>query len=99
VLLSKNNVEQAKIKTDLDVKQLEIAYNKALSQVKSNKDIYEIRKDTYQKNLLNYNAGIINIDQTLDSFNAMVNSNYDLISSTISVLLAEAKINIQNKIK
>jgi outer membrane protein TolC len=99
VLLSKNNVEQAKIKTDLDVKQLEIAYNKALSQVKSNKDIYEIRKDTYQKNLLNYNAGIISIDQTLDSFNAMVNSNYDLISSTINVLLAEAKINIQNKIK
>jgi outer membrane protein TolC len=99
VLLSKNNVEQAKIKTDLDVKQLEIAYNKALSQVKSNKDIYEIRKDTYQKNLLNYNAGIISIDQTLDSFNAMVNSNYDLISSTISVLLAEVKINIQNKIK
>jgi outer membrane protein TolC len=99
MLLSKNNVEQAKIKTDLDVKQLEIAYNKALSQVKSNKDIYEIRKDTYQKNLLNYNAGIISIDQTLDSFNAMVNSNYDLISSTISVLLAEVKINIQNKIK
>jgi outer membrane protein TolC len=99
VLLSKNNVEQTKIKTDLDVKQLEIAYNKALSQVKSNKDIYDIRKDTYQKNLLNYNAGIISIDQTLDSFNAMVNSNYDLISSTISVLLAETKINIQNKIK
>jgi outer membrane protein TolC len=99
VLMSKNNIEQAKIKSDLDVKQLEIAYNKALSQVKSNKDIYEIRKDTYQKNLLNYNAGIISIDQTLDSFNAMVSSNYDLIYSSISVLLAETKINIQNKIK
>jgi outer membrane protein TolC len=99
VLLSKNNVEQAKIKSDLTLKQLQIGYEKAVSQVKSNKDLYDIRKDTYQKNLLNYNAGIISIDQTLDSFKAMVGSNYELISSTISVLLAEAKINIQNEIK
>ena len=97
--ISKNNTEQAQIRADLDVKQLQYQYEKAFSQRKSNQEIYALRKDSYQKNVLNYKAGITNIDQTINSFNAMVNSNYDIIASRINILLAEAKINLQNKIK
>ena len=97
--ISKNNTEQTQIKADLDIKQLQYQYEKAFSQRKSNQEIYALRKDSYQKNVLNYKAGITNIDQTINSFNAMVNSNYDIIASRINILLAEAKINLQNKIK
>jgi outer membrane protein TolC len=97
--ISKNNTEQARIKADLDIKQLQNEYEKAFSQHKNNQEIYKFRKDSYQKNVLNYKAGITNIDQTINSFNAMVNSNYDIIASNVSILLTEAKINLQNKIK
>jgi outer membrane protein TolC len=98
-LISKNNTEQARIKADLDIRQLQYEYEKAFSQRKSNQEIYALRKDSYKKNVLNYKAGITNIDQTINSFNAMVNSNYDIIASSINILFAEAKINLQNKIK
>lgn len=97
--LAQKNTEHAKIKADLDHKQLGIDYNKALSQSKSNAEIYALRKDTYDKNQRLYTEGLLGIDQTITSFNNMVNSKYSLVSSNINVLLAQSKIDINNQIK
>lgn len=98
-LLAKNNVEQARIKAGIENNQLQLDFEKALANYKTNEEIFSLRKDSYQKKLLNYNQGITSLDQTLNSFNAMVNSNYQLISSAINILLTETKISINNKIK
>jgi ABC-type Zn uptake system ZnuABC Zn-binding protein ZnuA len=55
-----------------------------------------LRKDTYEKNLANYEAGILSLEQTIRSFNEMVNSQYNLISSEKMVEMTLAKININN---
>ncbi len=97
--LAVKNTEQTKIKAELTNKQLGVNYEKALSQWNTNQALYQLNADSYQKNLNVYNDGLLGLDQTLNSFNAMVNSNYNLISSGISVLLAQAKIEINNKMK
>lgn len=96
--LAQKNTEQARIKSDLTYKQLETDWSKALSQQKSHAEILAIQQDTYQKNKNLYNEGLQSIDRTLSSFNAMLNANYSLIASTVSVLLAQSKIDINNKL-
>jgi outer membrane protein TolC len=98
-LIAKNNTEQKKIQVDLNTQLLQTDYEKAKSQFLSSDEIFSLRKDTYQKNLLNYNEGVLTLEQTINSFNAMVNSNYNFISSAINILLAETKIKINNNIK
>ncbi|MCU0440213.1 MAG: TolC family protein [Raineya sp.] len=97
--LTKKSTEQAKIKADLEVKQLANDFDKASSQTSANKEIYGLRMDTYQKNKNLYSQGLMSLDQILNSFNAMVNAEYSLISSKINILLAQAKIDIHNKVK
>jgi outer membrane protein TolC len=97
--LAQKNTEHTKIKADLDHKQLGIDYNKALSQSKSNAEVYALRKDSYDKNQRLYTEGLLGIDQTITSFNNMVNSKYSLVSSNINILLVQSKIDINNQIK
>jgi outer membrane protein TolC len=97
--LAQKNTEQAKIKADLTVTQLETDWEKAMSQTKSYGDILEIHKDTYDKNKNLYNEGLISIDRVLSSFNALINAKYSLIASKANVSLAHAKIDINNKIR
>jgi outer membrane protein TolC len=97
--LAQVNTEHLKNKTELEHRQLAIDYSKAISQWETNDEVYELKKDSYLKNLNLYSEGLMGLDQTLNSYNAMVSSNYNRISSSINVLLAESKININNKIK
>lgn len=97
--LAQKNTEHTKIKADLEFKQLGVDYEKALSQSKTNAEIFALRKDTYEKNQKLYAEGLLGIDQTINSYNAMVNGNYSLISSNVNVLLALSKIDINNNIK
>ena len=97
--LAQRNTEHAKTKAALEHKQLGTDYDKAVSQANANKEIYALRKDTYEKNQLLYTEGLIGIDQTINSYNAMVNAHYSLISAQINVQLAQSKIDINNKIK
>jgi outer membrane protein TolC len=98
-LLAQKNTEHARVKAELDNKQLSTDYNKAWSQFVTNKEIYKLKNDSYHKNRNLYEQGLLSTDRTLDSFNAMVNSHYSLITSAISLLLADAKIEINNTIK
>lgn len=97
--LARKNTQQAQIKADLTAKQLINDFEKAVSQLQSNVEILEIQRDTYQKNRNLYSEGLTGIDRPLSSFNAMINADYSLISSKVSVLLAQSKIDINNKIR
>ncbi len=97
--LARKITEQETIKANLVQTQLQVDYDKALSQARSNKEIFELRKDSYQKNKFLYEQGLLGLDQTLNSFTAMVNAGYNLTTSIINVQLAQAKININNKLK
>ncbi len=97
--LARKNSEQAQIKADLTTRQLETDWEKAISQTKNYTEIVEIQKETYAKNRNLYNEGLISIDRVLNSFNALTNAIYSLNSSKVSISLAQAKIDINNKIK
>ncbi len=98
-LLAQKNTEHAHIKSELDQQQLSTDYSKAWSQFVTNKEVYGLKKETYYKNRNLYAQGLLATEQTLNSFNAMVNSHYNLITSAISLLLANAKIEINNTIR
>lgn len=98
-LLSKETTLHTYIKSDLEFQQLNIDFDKAKSQMNSNKMIDDLRTDTYYKNLENYKQGLISLEQLLNSYNAMLNSNYNYISSTAGTLLSQSKIFINNQIQ
>lgn len=97
--LAKKNTQQAQITADLTTRQLVNDFEKAVSQLQSHVDVLEIQQDTYEKNKNLYSEGLISIDRTLTSFNAMLNAQYSLISSKVSVMLAQSKIVFNNKIR
>ena len=97
--LARKNSEQAQIKADLTIRQLETDWEKAISQTKNYTEIVEIQRETYVKNRNLYNEGLISIDRVLNSFNALTNAIYSLNSSKVSISLAQAKIDINNKNK
>lgn len=98
-LLAQKNTTQQKIKSDLEINQLGVDYNKAFSQAVANNKIFLLRKENYEKNLNLYKEGLVSSEQVLDSFSDMVTSNYDLVSSQVTVLAAKTKIDINNRIK
>lgn len=98
-LLAKKNTEKAQIQSELQYRQLGVDYDKAWSKFVSGKEIFALKQDSYYKNQDLFKQGLIDTNQVLTSFNAMVDSHYDLITSTISVLLAIDKIEINNTIK
>lgn len=97
--LARKNTQQAQIKADLTTKQLSNDFEKAVSQLQSHAEILDIQRYTYEKNKNLYSEGLTSIDRPLNSFNAMLNAQYGLISSKVSVMLAQSKIDINNKIK
>jgi outer membrane protein TolC len=97
--IAKKTTEQETIKANLTKEQLNVDYYKALSQEKNNKQVLDLRKDSYNKNRILYEQGLLSLDQTLNSYTAMVNAEYSLTTSTINIQLVQAKININNSIK
>ncbi len=98
-LLAQEDYKQAKIKANNQVNQLNIDYQKALNKAKSTQVIVQIKKEIYLKNLMNFQAGIINLNRLLESFQAMLDAEYEFLASQVAVQLAVQKINIHNNIK
>lgn len=96
-LLSQKNTEKAGIKSSLEQQQLRNDWQKAVSQQASNAQMLALQQDSYQKNKTLYSEGVLGIDRVLNSFTSMVNAEYNLIASQVSVLLALEKIKLNNK--
>jgi outer membrane protein TolC len=95
--LAQKSSQEAKMKTDLAHQQLGLDWDKAKSQEKNNAEILDLQRDTYLKNQNLYREGLLGIDRTINSFNGMVNAEYNLITAKVNAQLAQAKIDINNK--
>ena len=97
--LAQKSTMQTNIKANITQQQLAIGYEKAQSQWTTHQKVHELNVESYQKNLNLYNEGLLSLSQTIDSFNAQVNSQYNVISAAIAIQLAKAKIQIHNTVK
>jgi outer membrane protein TolC len=97
LLLSQKEREQAQIQSTLEHQQRVVEWDKTVSQKQAYAQVLNLQRDTYFKNKNLYEEGIQGIDRTLTSFTAMLNAEYNLIASQVSVALAAAKIDIKNK--
>lgn len=94
--LAQLNAEHTRREGDLEAEKLEIASEKAFSQFVTTRDVYALRQDSYRKNSDLYGQGLLNLEQTLNSFNAMVNSRSSSITAVLNVHLAHANIRLYN---
>lgn len=97
--LALNQTQQARNQATLDQQTLQSEYKQALSQFETNKEIKDLREDSYFKNQNLYREGIIGLDVVLNSYNAMVNADWNLISSKVNVELVGANIEINNTVR
>ena len=94
-----NQTEQARRQVDLDQEALATEYKQALSQQKTDQQVLALRTDSFRRNQSLYEEGIIGLDAVLNSFTAMVNAQYSLISSQANVQLTLSNIHINNQIR
>ncbi|MEL7531523.1 MAG: TolC family protein [Bacteroidota bacterium] len=94
-----NNTNQARNQAVLDQQTLETDYDKAVSQFEADEEVLALRKDSFVKNQQLYEEGLISLDLVLNSFNAMVNAEYSMITSAVNIELSIANININNNIR
>ncbi|MDJ1482757.1 TolC family protein [Cytophagaceae bacterium YF14B1] len=99
VKINQFNLEKAIIQDELEVRKLETNLRKAQSEHASALEIERLRKETYDKNLLNYQAGLVTLEDTINSLNASIDAQYTRIASAQKVKLQEQFILIHNSIK
>jgi len=97
--IAANNIMRERNKSLLEVKKYESEFLQAQSQIRSNEEILAIQRDTYSKNINLYKEGIIGLDATIQSLNAVIAAEYNLITSQSNLKLVNAKINVNNNIK
>jgi outer membrane protein TolC len=95
--IAQKNTAQASLKAQLNTSQLTNDYHKAISQYNTNKEIVALRQDSWMKNKNLYTEGLTGLDQVLNSYNSMINAQQSMIASQVNILLAAAKIDVNNK--
>jgi len=97
--MAQNQTEQARRQVSLDRDALASEYQQAVSQQKTDREVLDLRTDSFKRNQSLYIEGIIGLDVVLNSFTAMVNAQYALISSQANVQLTLSHIDINNQIR
>jgi outer membrane protein len=95
--IAQSNLKQNTIQNELERQNLELAYKKAIKVIDPKTEILNLYKDTYVKNENLYKEGLISMDKVIQSKNNEINAEYDLIASKVTVLLAQSKVDINNK--
>ncbi|MEM6844974.1 MAG: TolC family protein [Bacteroidota bacterium] len=98
-LLAEKNRRQAEIQIASQTEELGIDYAKAITQEQFDESIYQLKKDTYEKDFLSYQQGVTDLNHALTSFQEMISVEYDWIASKLNVALHQTKININNTIQ
>lgn len=93
------NTAHARLKTDADNRQRVLDYDQALSKHNTAAQVYALKEDNYRKSFNQFVEGVLAVDKVITVFNDMLNSRYDYSSALAEVLLAKAKIDINNRIK
>ncbi len=93
----KNNVLHSDLENQNANLQMGIEYQKALNQLSNMKKIYELKKDTYEKNYNQYIENILALDKLLISQNDLLASRINLITSLANIGFNKNKIEINNE--
>ncbi|MDG2431972.1 TolC family protein [Flavobacterium sp.] len=93
----KNNVEHSIKETNNSNEQMVLEYEKSLLQIINYKKIYELKKDTYEKNFNQFKENILPLDKLLISQNDMLISKINVITVLANVGFNVNKIEINNK--
>lgn len=96
-LLAVQQRQQAEIRAGHEAERLSNAHDYATAKLESDLAIFQLKKDTYQKDQLNYAAGLVRLSEVLGSFQQMVNAEYHWQASRIALQLAVRQINIHNQ--
>jgi OMF family outer membrane factor len=92
----KNNEEQAQNEMETKNKLLILEYEKSLSQSYYFQKIYDLKKDTYDKNFNQFKEGILPLDKLIISQNDLLNSEFNLMSAFANIGFSKTKIDINN---
>lgn len=92
-----NNELHIQNETKSKDQQLALEYEKAQKQWSHFKSIADLKEDTYQKNLNQYNENILPLDRLLTSQNDMLNSQLNVVVALANIAFAKHKIVIHNQ--
>jgi outer membrane protein TolC len=92
-----NNELHIQNETKSKDQQMALEYEKAQKQWSNFKSIADLKEDTYQKNLNQYNENILPLDRLLTSQNDMLNSQLNVVVALANIAFAKHKIIIHNQ--
>ena len=92
-----NNELHIQNETKSKDQQLALEYEKVQKQWSNFKSIADLKEDTYQKNLNQYNENILPLDRLLTSQNDMLNSQLNVVVALANIAFAKHKIIIHNQ--
>lgn len=93
---AKNNAEQAAKENESMNNQLVLEYEKAVQQVIHFEKIYQLKKDTFEKNKNQFDEEILPLDKLLLSQNEFITSEINLASALANCGFSKYKILINN---
>ncbi len=93
----KNNAEHSLKEAESKNNQLILEYEKATKQLLNFQKIYELKKDTYEKNFNQYSENILPLDKLLISQNDLIMSKLNIISALANIEFTKNRIDINNR--
>ncbi|MEN0006497.1 MAG: TolC family protein [Bacteroidota bacterium] len=96
--IAKNQASQATLQARQQTQQLQLDLDQAQLQYEYHQKQYQLFTSIYEKQLLNYRAGLLGLADTIDSFNEMTDSHRQLVAAAVSILKAQTNIEINNTI-
>lgn len=92
----KNNENHFEKQTDNANKLLELEMQKSIAQKSNFEKILALKEDTYNKNLLQFEEGVLSLDKMLISQSDLIISKLNMISALATVGFTQTKIDINN---
>lgn len=97
VEIAKNNETFSKKENENRNLQMSLEYQKAIKQKENLSKIYNLKKDTYEKNFNQFNENILSLDKLLISQNDMLVSKLNIAITLANIGFNKNKIEINNK--
>ena len=94
-ILQKTN-EHKKAETESKNEQLNLEYQKSLQQFINFQKVFDLKKDTYEKNFNQFKEGILPLDKLLISQNDMIISKLNIVSVLTNIGFSKSKIENNN---
>ncbi len=93
------NLEHSKLQNDVANTQLQLDFEKAVSQFNSAKQVYQLKEENYKMANEQYGQSILPFDKLLVSFSDMLINRLNYSSALANLLFTKSKIDINNQIK